>query len=454
MAEALAPDAVAEAIGLTPEDLNRARDRERVVLARHGHRRLGLLWLLVGPGILAMLGENDGPSMLSYAASGATYGVGFFLPFIVLTFAAAVVVQEMAMRVGAVTHRGYQELVHQRFGHFWGWLSAVDLLVTNFVTVITELIAVRVGMAFFGVPPVVAVALALALVAFSIAGGRYWRWERIALGLAAFNLLFLVAGIMAGPDPKAVGHALLTWTPLPSGGLQLFLLLLASDIGATVTPWMLFFQQSAVVDKGMTPRDIPQGRIDTAIGGVVAALAGCGALLAAAALYTHHVPGSHLQGAAFADLLRPIIGAPGAAVFSLGLIEAGALAMMTISASTAYALGEVLSGPHSFNRRLSDAPSFYAFNLSLALLAAIVVLIPGAPLLAITLNANLLATVLMPAALVLLLLLANDRELMGPQANRRSLNVAAGVVVVAVALAGCAYAVVAFLDAIGLRLGA
>jgi Mn2+/Fe2+ NRAMP family transporter len=396
-----------------------------------------------------MLGENDGPSMLSYAASGAAYGIGFFLPFILVTFAAATVVQEMAMRVGAVTHRGYSELIFQRFGGFWGWLSAVDLSVTNLVTLITELIAVRVGMSFFGIPAPVAVAAGVALVVFSEAGGRYWRWERVALGLAGFNLLFLFAALLSRPDPAAIARAFATWTPLPSGSLQLFLLLLASNIGATVTPWMVFFQQSAVVDKGMTPKDIPEGRIDTVLGGVIAAATACSALVVASALYVHHVDSSHLQGGAgFAEALKPIIGYPGAALFALGLIEAGALATLTISASTAYALGEALSGPHSFNRKLGEAPSFYAFNIGIAVVAAAIVLIPGAPLLAITLNANLLATVLMPATLVFLLMLANDHDLMGPRANPRWLNISGGLVVALVGLAGTAYAVVASLNAI------
>ena len=166
---------------LTPEDLTRSGDRRRVLEARHRGRRFGLLWLLVGPGIW-YFGENDGPSMLSYAASGATYGIGFFLPFIAVTFVAAVVVQEMAMRVGSVTHRGYGELIFQRFGGFWGWLSVIDLVLTNLVTLITEFIAIRVGMSFFGVPPPLAVGAGTLLVAVGLAGGRYWRWERIALG--------------------------------------------------------------------------------------------------------------------------------------------------------------------------------------------------------------------------------------------------------------------------------
>src|SRR5579859_1877601 len=236
--------------------------------------------LLVGPGALAMLGENDGPSMLSYATSGATYGLGFLLPFIIATFAAAYVVQEMAMRLGAVTGRGYGELVFQRFGRVWGWASAVDLAITNLITLVTEVIAIRLGMGFFGVPPWAAVACAVLLVAMGSWGGRYATWERLAAGLAVFNLLFVAVAVFARPSADQILHAVATWGPTPKTTLQAFLLILASNIGATVTPWMLFFQQSASVDKGMGRRDIRRGRQNTAIGAVIAAVTGCAAMVA------------------------------------------------------------------------------------------------------------------------------------------------------------------------------
>jgi len=405
-------------------------------------------WLLIGPGVLAMLGENDGPSMLSYAVSGSTYGIGFFLPFIAVTFAAAYVVQEMSMRLGAVTHRGYGELIFQRFGRFWGWVSAGDLFVTNLITLITEVIAIRIGMAFFGISAPVSVACAVGLVVLSACGSRYSRWERLAMGLALFNLLFVIVAILARPSPQALGHAFLTWTPLPTGPASVFLLIVASNIGATVTPWMLFFQQSASADKGMTPSDIPQGRLDTLIGTVLAAIAGCATLVAAAPLFTHHVDMSqNLSGSGFPQALLPLLGRTAAVLFALGLIEAGAVAMLTISASTAYAVSEVAGGVgHSFNQSIREAPLFHAANIGVAALAGLVVLIPGTPLLAIALNANLLATVLMPPALVFLLILANDREIMGSNVNSRTTNFLGVLITGLVTAAGSAYAIVAFMQ--------
>ena len=409
--------------------------------------------LLVGPGALAMLGENDGPSMLSYATSGATYGLGFLLPFIIVTFAAAYVVQEMAMRLGAVTGRGYGELVFQRFGRFWGWASAVDLALTNLITLVTEVIAIRLGMGFFGVPPWAAVACAVLLVTVGSWGGRYATWERLAAGLAVFNLLFVAVAIFARPSAGEVLHAVATWGPTPKTTLQAFLLILASNIGATVTPWMLFFQQSASVDKGMGRRDIRRGRQNTAIGAVIAAVTGCAAMVAAAPLFTHHVDMSHYQGGAgFAEALRPIIGAPGAALFALGLVEAGAVAMLTISASSAYSIAEMISGAgRSFNASPRQAPLFHATNIGIAILAGAVVLIPGAPLLTLSLNANLLATILMPAALVFLLMMSGDRQIMGIDANSRTVTALGVAIAVLVAVAGAAYAAVGFLSALGIH---
>jgi Mn2+/Fe2+ NRAMP family transporter len=433
---------------ITREDAARSHDRERVHGARTHRRHWYLLYLLVGPGILAMLGENDGPSMIGYAADGAQYGLGFFVPFIPVLFFMSYVCQEMSMRVGAVTHRGYGELVLQRYGKVWGWFGACDLTFTNLVTLVAEFVAIRVGLAYFGLGSVVAVALGLALVVFTLSGGRYWRWERIVLGLALFNGLFLVAAILVEPDLGGAAGSL--DLALPGGSFNTLLLLLASTIGATVTPWMIFFQQSASADKGMTPTDITHGRYDTAIGAVLAAIFGIGALIAGAALLSHHGAGIEgFAGAGFPQALQHVAGGAVGTVFALGLVEAGAVAILTISASTAYAAGECIGVSHSFNTSPRNAAVFYAANIGVALLAGAVILIPGAPLLSIALNANVLATVLLPVSLVLMVMLANDKGLMGPWANRRSTNVVGISVIAFVGLCGAAYGIDSFLQTIG-----
>jgi Mn2+/Fe2+ NRAMP family transporter len=435
---------------LTEEDTVRSWDRARVHRARSHSKRWHLLWLLVGPGILAMLGENDGPSMIAYASDGAQYGLGFFVPFIPLLFAMAFVCQEMCMRIGAVTHRGYGELVLQRYGRLWGWFGAGDLTLTNLVTLVGEFVSIRVGLAYFHLGSGVAVALGLTLVLFTLSGGRYWRWERIVLGMALFNGLFLLAAILVKPHVGAIVSSF-DFTPFPGGSFNTLLLLLASTIGATVTPWMIFFQQSASADKGMTPDDVAHGRYDTALGAVLAAIFGIGALVAGAALLTHNGAGIQgFAGAGFPRALQRVSGSAAGTVFALGLIEAGAVAILTISASTAYAAGECVGASHSFNSSPRDASIFHAANIGVALLAAVVILIPGAPLLSIALNANVLATVLLPVSLVFMVMLANDKGLMGSWVNRRSTNVIGIAVIVFVGLCGAAYGIDSFLLAVHL----
>src|ERR1700685_3345758 len=430
---------------LTHEDVDRALDRWQVSQARRegrGSKRFGglrVLWLLIGPGVLVFLGENDAPSMLSYSADGARFGIGFFIPFVILTFVMGFIVQEMTVRLGAVTHRGHAELIFDRFGKFWGFFAMGDLVFGNFLTLVTEFIGVRAGLGFFGIPPVVAVVGALVIVAGAITPGRFWTWERITLALAVFNGLFIPAAILARPNWHSVGHAVLTWMPLPSGSHYEILLLILATIGATVTPWMLFFQQSAVVDKGMQPRDINAGRFDTILGVVLASVCAIAAILATAPLFHHGIDASNFQGAQFAEALEPWIGHTGAALFALGIFEAGIVAAIAISTSSAYAFGEVLQTGHSLNRPLRDAWPFYLVLLGSAATAAALVLVPRFPLEFVALTVNVIAVLAMPPALAFLLLLVNDREVMGEHVNGMWANVAGVTVTVLLICAGIGF---------------
>jgi Mn2+/Fe2+ NRAMP family transporter len=444
---AASPAAPELATLLTHEDVDRARDRWQVARARRKgrgaqkFRGVRLLWLLIGPGILVFLGENDAPSMLSYSADGARFGIGFFIPFVVLTFLMGFIVQEMTVRLGAVTHRGHAELIFDRFGKFWGFFAMGDLVLGNFLTLVTEFIGVRAGLGFFGIRPTIAIGGALVIVAGAITTGRYWTWERITMGLAIFNCLFVPAAILARPNWHAVGHALVTWMPLPNGNRYEILLLILATIGATVTPWMLFFQQSAVVDKGMQPRDINVGRLDTMLGVLLASVFAIAAILATAPLFHHGINAADFQAAQFAEALQPLIGHTGAALFALGIFEAGIVAAIAISTSSAYAFGEVLKTGHSLNRPLRDAWPFYLVLLGSASAAAALVLIPRFPLEFVVLTVNVIAVLAMPPALAFLLLLVNDREVMGEHVNGTWANVAGIVVTVLLICAGIGFGV-------------
>ena len=426
---------------LTTEDLLRAQDRWRVVQARQksGIRpSLALLWLLIGPGILVMLGENDAPSMLSYAATGAQYGIGFFLPFILVTFGMAWVVQEMTVRLGAATHRGHAELIFDRFGRFWGLFATADLALGNFLTLVTEFIGMRTGLGFFGIPGWMAVLGGLLVVLAATLSRRYWTWERLVLALAIFNGLFVPVALLAHPNLPAVGRAFVTWSPLPGGWHLSTLTMIMADIGATVTPWMLFFQQSAVVDKGLSTQEIRHARLDTGLGAFLAAAFAIATVIATAPLF-HHLSAAAFQSASFAQALQPYVGHVGAALFALGIFEAGLVAAVTISTSSAYAFGEVARAGRSLNRSPREAWPFYLVLLLSAALAGALVLIPGAPLESIIIIVNVFAVLAMPPALLFLLLLVNDREIMGDQANGFWANLAVGLVAFLITGAGLFY---------------
>lgn len=429
---------------VTHEDLDRAYDRQRVLAARGGRGMsswLRLLWLLVGPGILVMLAENDGPSMLSYAATGARFGISFFLPFILLTFLMAVVVQEMTVRLGAATHRGHAELIFQRFGPFWGWFSMIDLGIGNFLTLITEFIAIRAGLGYFGVPPWAAVLASLGVLYLALMTHRYWTWERVIMAAAAFNLVFVPVALMAHPHWNSVGQALATWKPFPGGVTKDALLIILADIGATVTPWMLFFQQSATVDKGLTRHDIRFGRLDTILGAALASVAAIATVLATTPLFIHRMSAENFQAGEFAQALQPLIGRFGAALFALGMVEAGIVAAITISTSSAYAFGEVARKPHSLNIPLRQGKPFYSVMFLCAAGAAAIVLIPSLPLVHVVLVVNVIAVLAMPPALIFLFMLANDREIMGDLVSPRWVNVLTTGIVVLLTTAGLLFGV-------------
>ena len=425
------------------EERVRACDRLAVTRARAQGRRFSVLLYLLGPGIIVMLAENDGPSMLSYATTGAAYGIGFFVPFILVTFAMAFVVQELTARLAIATNRGHARLIFERYGSGWGRFALADLMLGNALTLVAEFIAICAGARYFGIAPPVAVIGTFAIVISAFALGRYRLWERVVIGLALGNGIFVPAAWFANADPHAVLGSLATLGAPPiDGHLQVFLTLLMATIGATVTPWMIFFQQSAVVDKGLVRTDLVQTRADTAIGSVLAAIAAVAALVAASPLYVHHLDPANLgSGADFASALRPYLGNVGASFFSLGMIEAGVVAIITIATSSAYAVGDVAHSGASLNLHYGDARLFYFSGMLSVAVAAAIVLVPGAPLLAITLGVNVIATLLMPPALLFLLLLINDRELVGDLANGRLENVAGISVMVLIVGASAVYGV-------------
>jgi NRAMP (natural resistance-associated macrophage protein)-like metal ion transporter len=382
-------------------------------------KALRALAMIAGPGIIVMVADNDAGGITTYTATGAKYGL-HLLWFLVLLGPVAYFVQEMTVRLGAVTKRGHAEAIFKSFGSFWGWFSILDLVITDWLTMITEFIGMTAALSIFHIPPIVTVVLAWLIMGTMIMSGRYWTWEKIALVFCVINLIYIPAAFLVHPSPHDIlANSIIPH--LPPGGFtnDLFFLLMA-NIGTTIAPWMLFFQQSSVVDKGLQEKDITYGKIDTAIGSVLTVVVAVFLIVVTAML----LPGQNVDDAAQAAVRMMPMNKYVGTFIAIGLFDAGLLGAICISLASSWAFGEVFGWAHSLNTKIKEAPWFYAYYFLDLLLAGTVVLIPGAPLVLITLFVQVIATTLLPAALVFLILLLNDKKTMGPYTNSRFENFA------------------------------
>jgi NRAMP (natural resistance-associated macrophage protein)-like metal ion transporter len=395
---------------------------------RSWRMRLLALLAIMGPGLIVMVGDNDAGGVSTYAQAGQNYGLTLLwtLPLLIPVL---IVNQEMVVRLGAVTGVGHARLINERFGRFWGMFSVGDLFVLNFLTIATEFIGVSLALEYFGVSRYLSVPIAaLALVAMT-ASGSFRRWERFMFVFIIVNFLVVPLAVFSHPHlgPFVRGFVV----PGVSGGFNsTSVLLVIAIVGTTVAPWQLFFQQSNIVDKRITPRWINYERADTVIGSLVTVFAA--ALLvavSAAAFAGTHAFGHFTDALGVARGLNHYVGHATGAIFAIVLLNASIIGAAAVTLATSYAFGDVFGAHHSLHRSWREAKLFYGTFSGMVALAAGLVLIPGAPLGLITTGVQALAGVLLPSATVFLLLLCNDREVLGPWVNRPWLNVVAAIIV-------------------------
>ncbi|MEV7601166.1 NRAMP family divalent metal transporter [Kitasatospora sp. NPDC089797] len=391
-------------------------------------RRLRALLVVMGPGLIVMVGDNDAGGVATYTQAGQNYGMAL-LWTLALLIPVLYVNQEMVVRLGAVTGAGHARLIFQRFGRFWGVFSVADLLLVNTLTLVTEFIGVSQALGHLGVPRAAAVPLAAVLLLAVVAGGSFRRWERFLFALIALDALVLPMALLAHPraDESAAGLV-----PRFPGGLDSTLLLvIVAVVGTTVAPWQLFFQQSNVVDKRITPRWIRYARADLAIG-IAVVIGGAVALMATAASVLHptELAGQFTDAGAVAEGLSRHGGRTLGVLFALVLLNASLIGANAVGLATGYTLGDAFGHRHSLHWNPLRAPLFYAGYAVPIALAAAVCLSADAHLQGlITQGVQALAGVLLPSATVFLLLLCNDRPVLGPWVNTRRQNITAGVIV-------------------------
>ncbi|HEX5268533.1 MAG TPA: NRAMP family divalent metal transporter [Acidimicrobiales bacterium] len=398
---------------------------------RRGWRqRLLTLAAIIGPGLIVTVGDNDAGGVSTYSQAGQNYGTSLLWTLILL-IPILIVNQEMVVRLGAVTGVGQARLIIERFGRFWGWFSVGDLFVLDFLTIVTEFIGVALALGYFGVSRYVAVPLAAAGLVAITASGSFRRWERFMLLFVGANFLVIPLAVFSHPKAGPVLHDL--FVPGVQGGANsTSVLLIIAVIGTTVTPWQLFFQQSNIVDKRITPRWINYERADTVLGSVIT-LVGAGALMATCAFAFGHTPltGHFRDAAGVASGLGRFLGHGAGTLYALVLLNASIIGAGAVTLATSYAVGDVFGAHQSLDRRFRDAKGFYAGFAVLVAVAAGIVLIPNAPLGLITTLVQALTGLLVTNATVFVLFLCNDRDVLGPWVNRTWLNAVAFVIVAA-----------------------
>lgn len=390
--------------------------------------RLFTLMAILGPGLIVMVGDNDAGGVSTYAQAGQDFGLSLLwvLPLLIPVL---FVNQEMVVRLGAVTGMGHARLIAERFGQRWARFAVAEIAILNFLTIATEFIGVSLSLEYFGVSPYLSVPVAAITLVAITSTGSFRRWERFMFLFVFANLLVVPLLILSHPSPAQFWqHAAV---PSVQGGWSSHaVLLVIAIVGTTVAPWQLFFQQSTVVDKRITTRWINYERVDTGLGSVVTWLAASAIVATVGVAFLGTAGLGHYEDAlGVARGLAEHVGHGAGAIFAIVLLNASIIGAAAVTLATTYAVGDLTGQRTSLNRGFRDAPRFYASFAGLVALAAGLVLIPSAPLGLITTAVQALAGIVLPTTTVMLLLLCNDVEVLGPWANRPWLNALASAIV-------------------------
>ncbi|TDN62910.1 Nramp family divalent metal transporter [Paraburkholderia sp. BL10I2N1] len=391
--------------------------------------RFRTLLAILGPGLIVMVGDNDAGAFGTYTQAGQNYGTTLLWTMLLLV-PVLFVNQEMVLRLGAVTGVGHARLIFERFGKFWGAFSVVDLFILNALTIVTEFIGITFVLDFFGLSKIAGVCIAAALTMAAVSTGNFRRFERFAVALCVLSLLLVPVLVSIHPPVSQLARDFFIPNWPAHSRLSDVMLLVIGIVGTTVAPWQLFFQQSYVVDKRITPRFMKYEKADLWIG-IVFVLIGAVAMISFCAALFDGRPefGNFTDAGGVIAGLEKYAGRTSAVLFAVALFDACIIGAAAVSLSTAYAIGDVFRIRHSLHRGVSDAKGFYLVYFVIVAAAAALVLIPGSPLGLLTMAVQTLAGVLLPSATVFLLLLCNDKAVLGPWVNSKKLNLFTGAVI-------------------------
>jgi NRAMP (natural resistance-associated macrophage protein)-like metal ion transporter len=414
----------------------------RTILARmSGWQRLMLFLAVMGPGLITSVVDNDATGIAGYAIAGTRFGYSL-LWVLILTTVALAVIQEMGARLGSITGKGLSDLIRERFGVRITALAMLVLLIANSTTVVAEFAGVAGASEIFGVSRYITVPIAGLVVFTVVVYGSYRRVEVVLLAGSLVFLTYIVTGFLARPEWGAVAHGSLV--PTVHFTLPYFTILIGL-IGTTITPWMLFYLQSTVVDKGLGEREYALERLDVYSGSVILnVVAFFIVVTTAATLFAHGEPADTVTEVARS--LRPLAGDFAERLFAIGLLNASLMAAAVLPLSTAYAVCEAFGWERSVDRPAREAPAFFGLFGGLIIIGLATVLIPGVPLLVLLFLPNVVGGILLPAVLILMLKLVNDRRIVGQWVNSRRQNAVALGATVAVSALTVAYLAIAILS--------
>jgi NRAMP (natural resistance-associated macrophage protein)-like metal ion transporter len=400
-----------------------------VALLKSWRVRLAVILAVVGPGFITANVDNDAGGIFTYSQAGAQFGYSLLWTMIPITIS-LIVVQEMAARMGAVTGKGLSDLIREEFGFRVTFFVMVTLVVTNFGNVVAEFAGVASSLELFGWSKYIVVPVAAAIVWALVVRGTYDSIEKIFLAASAFYVCYIIAGVLARPDWKAAAFA--TVTRPQAAGIRNYgyLYMVIALVGTTIAPWMQFYLQASVVEKGITERQYRASRWDVILGCVFTDVVAWFIIVACAA--TLYASGRHnIDSAAdAAQALRPLAGDYAYLLFAAGLFNASLFAASILPISTAYAVCEGLGFESGLDKRFDEAPVFYWLYTLLIVLGAGVLLVPRVPLVYVSVLSQVANGVVLPFVLIFMLLLTNDRELMGDHVNSRAFNAIAWTTVV------------------------
>ncbi|MGA9822939.1 MAG: Nramp family divalent metal transporter [Desulfobaccales bacterium] len=388
-------------------------------------RRLWIFLLILGPGIITANVDNDAGGITTYSVAGATLGYKLLWTMIPMTLA-LIVIQEMCARMGAVTGKGLADLIRERTGVRWTAFIMLTLLLADLGNTVCEFAGVAASMELFGVTKYIAVPLGALGIWVLVIRKSYKFVEKVFLAACVLYLTYLVSGYMAHPSWKEVGRELI----IPNFSFDSnYLAILLGVIGTTITPWMQFYIQSAVVEKGITVKDYGYCKWDVISGCIMTNIVALFVIVACAA--TIHVHGITIESAKDAALaLGPLAGRWAQWLFALGLLNASLFSASILPLATSYYVCEAFGFEAGVNRSWKEAPVFYWLYTLLIIIGAAVILIPNMPLILVMFWSQVVNGVLLPFVLIFMLILINNKDLMGDYVNNWTFNIISWVTVV------------------------